>query len=87
MSVAGAIATAAVFVWIGMLPLTRRSDLILAGAGAPRSRSRCGYLALEIARLAALATAGAFPARISRPVSAGPGATLRASPGPGGCPA
>jgi hypothetical protein len=45
--------------------LTRRSDAVLAGADAPRSRSHHAYIALEVVKVLALLTAGisvlAFP--------------------------
>jgi len=40
--------------------LTRRSDRILAGAHAPRSRSHYAYIALETAKVAALIVTGAL---------------------------
>ncbi len=38
--------------------LTRRSDQVLAGADGPRSRAHYVYVALEIVKVLALATAG-----------------------------
>jgi hypothetical protein len=38
--------------------LTRRSDRILAGTEAPRSRAHLAYLALEVAKVVALLAAG-----------------------------
>jgi len=40
--------------------LTRRSDRILAGGDAPRSRSHYAYIALEAAKAAALIATGAL---------------------------
>lgn len=40
--------------------LNRRSDRILAGGDAPRSRSHHAYIALEAAKVAALIAAGAL---------------------------
>jgi hypothetical protein len=38
--------------------LNRRSDLVLAGGEAPRSRAHHGYIALEVLKVAALITVG-----------------------------
>jgi hypothetical protein len=38
--------------------LTRRSDLVLAGVNAPRSRAHYAYLGLEVVKAAALLAAG-----------------------------
>ncbi|WP_040814997.1 hypothetical protein [Nocardia concava] len=38
--------------------LTRRSDAVLAGAQAPRSRAHYAYIALEVLKACALLTAG-----------------------------
>jgi hypothetical protein len=40
--------------------LTRRSDRILAGADAPRSRSHHTYIALETVKVAVLLATGAL---------------------------
>lgn len=40
--------------------LTRRSDQVLAGAEGPRSRAHYAYVTLELAKVAALITAGAL---------------------------
>ncbi|MFW0150020.1 hypothetical protein ACNUDN_09340 [Mycobacterium sp. smrl_JER01] len=40
--------------------LTRRSDQVLAGAEGPRSRAHYAYVALELAKVAALIAAGAL---------------------------
>jgi hypothetical protein len=38
--------------------LTRRSDMVLAGSDAPRSRAHYAYIGLEVAKAAALIVAG-----------------------------
>ncbi len=38
--------------------LTRRSDLVLAGSDAPRSRGHYAYIGLEVVKVAALIVAG-----------------------------
>ena len=38
--------------------LARRTDAVLSGAGAPRSRSHHAYIALEIIKVLALLAAG-----------------------------
>jgi hypothetical protein len=40
--------------------LTRRSDQIIAGASAPRSRGHYAYVATEVVKVAALVTSGAI---------------------------
>ena len=42
--------------------LSRRSDRILAGQDAPRSRSHYAYVALEVAKVAALLATGCHAA-------------------------
>lgn len=57
---AALVAVAALTVQVGVVRprLTRRSDLILAGEHAPRSRSHHVYVALETVKVAALLTTG-----------------------------
>ncbi len=44
---------------IGIRPrLSRRSDAVLAGADAPRSKAHYGYIAAEVVKVLALLTAG-----------------------------
>ncbi|WP_084960704.1 hypothetical protein [Thermoactinospora rubra] len=59
-AVAAVVAVAALTVQVGAVRprLTRRSDRVLAGEDAPRSRSHHAYVALETAKVAALFTAG-----------------------------
>jgi hypothetical protein len=67
-SPARAVEVAVVFVWLGMVlavqiavvrpRLTRRSDQVLAGLVAPRSRGHYGYVGLEAIKVVALAAAG-----------------------------
>jgi hypothetical protein len=46
--------------------LTRRSDQVLAGLGAPRSRGHYVYVGLELIKVLALAAAGSFYYPIER---------------------
>jgi hypothetical protein len=60
--VAGSVAVlvlAAQLAWVRPR-LTRRSDLVLAGREAPRSKGHYGYVVLEVVKVMALAAAGAF---------------------------
>lgn len=59
---AAAVAGAALLVQVlAVRPaLGRRSDAVLAGAGGPRSRAHLWYVALEVAKVGALITAGAL---------------------------
>lgn len=58
--VAGAVAVGVLLVQLfAVRPrLTRRSDLVLAGADVPRSRGHHVYVALEVVKVVALVTAG-----------------------------
>ncbi|HEX6342602.1 hypothetical protein [Umezawaea sp.] len=58
--VAGAVAVGVLLVQlVAVRPrLTRRSDLVLAGADVPRSRGHHVYVALEVVKVVALVTAG-----------------------------
>ncbi|AEA26781.1 hypothetical protein ACFQ34_20275 [Pseudonocardia benzenivorans] len=58
--VAGAVAIVALLAQLGVVRprLTRRSDAVLAGGEAPRSRGHLGYVALEIVKVAALVVTG-----------------------------
>jgi hypothetical protein len=60
---AAAAAAAAIVVLLAQLlvvrpRLTRRSDVVLAGGEAPRSRAHYAYVGLEIVKIAALLVAG-----------------------------
>lgn len=59
-AVTGAVALGALSVQLGAVRprLSRRSDLVLAGADAPRSRAHYGYIGLELVKLGALLTTG-----------------------------
>jgi hypothetical protein len=62
-TVAAAVVTVVVLgIQLGVLRrrLTRRSDRIIAGADAPRSRSHHAYIALEVIKLAALVVTGSL---------------------------
>lgn len=54
----GAIVVLAVQLAVVRPRLTRRSDRILAGADAPRSRTHLVYIALEVVKVVALVTTG-----------------------------
>jgi cell division protein FtsW (lipid II flippase) len=58
--IATVVAVAALAVQLALVRprLTRRSDRILAGTDAPRSRSHDAYVALEAAKVGALLAAG-----------------------------
>ncbi|HET7690085.1 MAG TPA: hypothetical protein VFK41_06890 [Nocardioidaceae bacterium] len=58
--ITGAVAVAALAVQLLVVrpSLTRRSDLVLAGADAPRSHAHHGYVGLEIVKLTALISTG-----------------------------
>lgn len=57
---AGAIAVAILLAQLALVRphLSRRTDAVLAGEGAPRSLGHHAYIALELAKTAALVTAG-----------------------------
>lgn len=59
-AVAAAIATASLVIQVVVIRpgLTRRSDAVLAGDVAPRTRSHHAYIALEIVKVIALLVAG-----------------------------
>jgi hypothetical protein len=59
--VAGSVAVLVLVVQLGWVRprLARRSDLVLAGHEAPRSRGHYAYVALEVVKVVALAAAGA----------------------------
>ncbi|MEQ4302007.1 hypothetical protein ABNF97_11560 [Plantactinospora sp. B6F1] len=59
-AVAVAVVVAALVVQLAVVRprLTRRSDRILAGAEAPRSRGHYAYVVLEVVKVAALITTG-----------------------------
>lgn len=58
--ITGAVAVTALAVQLLVVrpSLTRRSDLVLAGADAPRSHAHYGYVGLEIVKLTALISTG-----------------------------
>jgi hypothetical protein len=58
--IAGAVALGVLAVQLAVIRprLTRRSDLVLAGADVPRSRGHLGYVGLELVKLCALLATG-----------------------------